>query len=154
MALGWSPYKLAKEADVTQPTIVRIERGGHVRGPDRSTIEVIERGPLQLGVNKARPLQLGLDEGRPLQLGLDEGRPLQLGVKEARPLQLGLDEGRPPQLGLAEVPFAQVGPGQICLEVIQAGLVLGFHPLLVIRQDALQLLVRNLPKFGFGGGRL
>jgi hypothetical protein len=81
---------------------------------------------------------------------------LQVGCVEVGLLQVGSGEVGLLQVGRVEdaVLPAQVDQRQICLEVIQASFVFGFQPLLMIRQDALQLLIRNLPKFGFGGGRL
>ena len=104
----------------------------------------VQVGPLQLGAAEVGPLQLGPLQVGPLQLGSPR-RPrswppavgplrsaLQLGPDEVGPLQLG-PRGWPrswaPEDGVLP---AQVGPGQISPEVIQASLVLGCQPFLVI----------------------
>ena len=41
--LGWSRWRLAKEAGVTKETVASIEAGNHSRRPHRGTRELIEQ---------------------------------------------------------------------------------------------------------------
>jgi hypothetical protein len=115
-----------------------------------------EVGSLQLGLPEVGPQQLGMGEVGTLHLGPAKVGLLQLGPAEVGPFEIGQLEIGPLQLGLPEDGFVptQVDPGQVRPEVLHATLVLRIQPPLVIHQDELQLLVRNLPKFGFGGGSL